>query len=99
MRFFAVFFVFCFFVNNTTIHIAVYKHTHVCTRTHTHTQTHTHTDKKMKRKKTQPPRSSLAHSVFAMGLLPAVVVGGTEMAPHGVHPEAMVYTREEMVRG
>ena len=34
-----------------------------------------------------------------MGLLPAVVVGGTEMAPHGVHPEAMVYTREEMVRG
>ena len=88
---------FFFFVNNTTIHIAVYKHTHVCTRTHTHTQTHT--DKKMKRKKTQPPRSSLAHSVFAMGLLPAVVVGGTEMAPHGVHPEAMVYTREEMVRG
>ena len=49
--------------------------------------------------KTQPPRSSLTHSVFAMGLLPAVVVGGTEMAPHGVHPEAMVYTREEVVRG
>ena len=33
-----------------------------------------------------------------MGLLPAVIVGGTEMAPHGVHPEAVVYTGEEVVR-
>ena len=48
------------------IHTAIYTHTHVCSRTHTHTDTHTQRQKD-EEEKTQPPRSSLANSVFAMG--------------------------------